>query len=135
MPAIVRWPGMTRPGATSDHPVITMDWSATLVAAAGAKPDAKYPLDGENQLATFTGKQSPADRTFFWRIRAQGGMRSGKWKYVRVGTSEALYDLSVDEHENADYSTLRPDKLADLQAQFKAWESQMLSYPKPETSK
>jgi arylsulfatase A-like enzyme len=134
VPAIVRWPGVTRAGRTSDHAVITMDWTATMIAAAGGAPDPKYPLDGEDQRSTLAGKPPVGDRTFFWRIRAQGGMRSGKWKYVRTGTTELLFDLSADEHEQADFSRTEPKKLADLRDQYKAWEAQMLAYPPPRTT-
>lgn len=129
VPAIVRWPGVTRSGTVSDHPVITMDWTATMIAAAGGKPDPKYPLDGEDQRPILSGGSSHSDRTFFWRIRAQGGMRSGRWKYVRIGEAEFLYDLSVDEREQADFSTKEPGKLLELRDRFKAWESEMLPYP------
>jgi arylsulfatase A-like enzyme len=129
VPAIVRWPGVTRAGVVSDHPVITMDWTATMIAAAGGKPDPKYPLDGEDQFAVLKGLPSKADRTFYWRIRAQGGMRSGRWKYVRLGTTEFLYDLSVDEHEQADYSEREPKIFAAMRERFKVWESEMLPYP------
>jgi len=70
------------------------------------------------------------ERTLFWRTRNQGAMRSGKWKYLRAGTNEVLYELSADEHEQANYADLEPNKLAELRAAFKAWESQMMSYPK-----
>lgn len=129
VPAIVRWPSVTRPGSKTDHPVITMDWTATMIAAAGGKPDPKYPLDGEDQFAVLRGQTSNNDRTFFWRIRSQGGMRSGRWKYVRTGTTEALYDLSFDEHEQAGFSDKEPKTLTDLSNKFKAWESEMLPYP------
>ena len=132
VPAIVRWPGVIRPGTTSGHPVITMDWTATMIAAAGSKPDPKFPLDGEDQLPILMGQNSIADRTFFWRTRRQGAMRSGKWKYVREGKNEFLYDLSVDEREQANFVEAEASKLSDLRTQFRNWESQMMVYSKNE---
>ena len=38
VPAIVRWPGVTKAGSTNNTPVITMDWFMTLLDAAGLKP-------------------------------------------------------------------------------------------------
>lgn len=35
VPAIVRWPGVTKPGSSNNTPVITMDWLPTLLEAAG----------------------------------------------------------------------------------------------------
>ena len=93
VPSIVRWPGVTTAGKVSDQPAITMDWTATMIAAAGAKPDAKYPLDGEDLLRVLNSKRPLFDRTFFWRTKRQGATRSGKWKYIREGKNELLFDL------------------------------------------
>ncbi len=46
IPALVRWPGHIRPGTTTQQVAISMDWVPTLLAAAGAKADPAYPLDG-----------------------------------------------------------------------------------------
>jgi arylsulfatase A-like enzyme len=129
VPAIVRWPGVTTPGSKSDQAVITMDWTATMVAAAGGKPEAKYPFDGIDLMPVLSGKRSVFDRTFFWRTKRQGAMRSGRWKYIRDDKNEFLYDLSVDECEQADFSKSRVKKLASLRAEYKKWESGMASYP------
>lgn len=130
VPAIIRWPGLARAGSTSDQPVITMDWTATMIAAAGAKPNPNYPLDGEDMTTVLTGKRGLYDRTFFWRTTRQGGMRSGKWKYIREEKSEFLFDLSVDEREQADFKSAEPAVLARLSDEFKKWEAGVLSYPK-----
>ena len=132
VPAIVRWPGMTRPGTTSDHPVITMDWTATMITAAGGRPDPNYPLDGQEQTDILAGQRSIVDRTFFWRTKRQGAMRSGRWKYIRDGKTEFLHDLSVDEREQANYADSEAGKLGELRARFSEWESQMMAYPKGE---
>jgi arylsulfatase A-like enzyme len=129
VPAIVRWPGVTKPGTVSDQPVITMDWTATMISAAGAKPDPKYPLDGEDVTTVLSMKRPIFDRTFYWRTYKQGGMRSGKWKYVRDGKDEFLYDLSVDEHEQAEFSAAEPKVLSRLHGEFETWESGMMKYP------
>lgn len=133
VPAIVKWPGVTRAGTISDQPVITMDWTATMIAAAGGKPDATYPLDGEDLSDLLGSKRPRFDRPFFWRTRRQGGVRIGRWKYLRDGKDEALHDLSVDEREQANFAETEVEKLADLRARFNTWESQMLSYPKIES--
>jgi arylsulfatase A-like enzyme len=130
VPAIVRWPGVAKPGTTSGQQAITMDWTATMIAAAVAKPDTKYPLDGEDMSAVLQGRRALYDRNFFWRTFRQGGMRSGKWKYIREeqGKKEFLFDLSVDERENADFAEAEPAILARLSGEFSNWESQMQSY-------
>lgn len=129
VPGIVRWPGVTTAGKVSDQPVITMDWTATMIAAAGGKPDPKYPLDGEDITTALTGKRALFDRTFFWRTYRQGAMRSGNWKYIREGKKEALFDLSVDEREQADFKAAEPSVLQRLRAEFDRWESGVQAYP------
>lgn len=130
VPGIVRWPGVTTAGSSSDQPVITMDWTATMIAAAGAKPASDYPLDGEDLRSVVSGKRDLYDRTFFWRTRSQGAARNGKWKYLREGKNEFLFDLSVDEREQANYKDLEPQVLERLRGEFNTWESGVLAYPK-----
>ncbi len=128
VPAIVRWPGVTQAATVSSQPVITMDWTATMVAAADALPDPDYPLDGEDITAVLASKRSAFDRAFFWRTRRQGAMRTGKWKYIREGKTESLHDLSTDEREQSNFAETDPETLANLRRQFENWESQMARY-------
>ena len=128
VPAIVRWPGVTSAGKVSDQPAITMDWSATMIAAAGTRPDPNYALDGEDMKTVLSGKGAPFDRTFYWRTARQGAMRSGKWKYIRDGKNESLHDLSVDQREQAEFSSLQPEQLKQMRNDFDAWATQMQKY-------
>lgn len=129
VPAIVRWPGVTRPGSVTDRPTITMDWTATMIAAAETRPDPNFPLDGEDMTAILSGQHSFIDRTFFWRTKRQGAMRSGKWKYIREGKNEFLFDLSVDEREQADFKGTEKATLERLRSEFAKWESTVQPYP------
>ncbi len=129
VPGIVRWPGVTATGTVSDQPVITMDWTATMIAAAGGKPNAKYPLDGVDITRFFSGKRPIFDRTFFWRTRRQGSVRRGKWKYLRDWPNEFLFDLSVDQREQANFAETEPALLEQLRSAFQQWESGMHRYP------
>ena len=129
VPAIVRWLGVTRAGAVSDQPVITMDWTATMIAAAGGKPDPNYQLDGEDITSVLAGQREPSDRKFFWRTKRQGAVRSGKRKYLREGKNEWLFDLSADEREQADFKDSEQPTLARLRREFDLWESTMQKYP------
>jgi len=129
VPAIVKWPGVTKAGTTTDQPAITMDWSATLISAAGARPDPKYPLDGVDMTPRLKGNARKFDRTFYWRTRRQGAMLSGKWKYIRQEKAEELHDLSVDEREQADFKESEAFVLERLRKEFAAWEATVLPYP------
>ena len=69
VPAIARWSGVIPAGRVSDQPVITMDWTATILAVAAAIPDPAYPLDGEDMMSVCKGTRPPYDRTLFWRTQ------------------------------------------------------------------
>jgi len=66
------------------------------------------------------------DRKFFWRIYSQDAVRDGKWKYFRNGEVRRLFDLSVDPHEQADFSQKHPEVLQRLMNEFDKWNEQML---------
>jgi arylsulfatase A-like enzyme len=50
VPWIAHWPTAIAPGGISTQACMTMDWSATMIDAAGVKADADYPLDGVSLL-------------------------------------------------------------------------------------
>ena len=126
VPAIVRWPGVIRPNQVTHQMAVTMDWTATILAAAGAKPADGYALDGIDLLPIIRGASPVHDRTFFWRIYDQDAVRQGKWKYFRNGARRHLFDLSFDEHEQADFGQKNPALLQHLTAEFDEWNRKML---------
>ncbi len=126
VPAIVHWPGVIPVNRVTQQMAISMDWTATILAAAGTKPAADYPLDGIDLLQVMRRGNQLQDRTFFWRIYDQDAVRQGKWKYVRTGNRRQLFDLSFDSREQADFAMKNPEILARLTAEFDKWNAQML---------
>ena len=90
VPLIVRWPGVTRPGSTSDAPVITMDLFPTLLAAAGRKPFPDQPVDGESLLPLLRGAGRLQRTALFWHYphyhpggaAPYGAVREGDYRLV-----------------------------------------------------
>ena len=129
VPAIARWPGVTPVNAVTDQVAITMDWTATILAAAGALQDPTYPLDGVTLVPTLRGERAVRERPLFWRTRASGSARIGQWKYLRDATGEHLFDLAVDPGEKAELKQKHPDVLARLKGRYDEWAAQMLPVP------
>ena len=129
VPAIVRWPGVVPANHLSRQMAITMDWTATILAAAGATPAAGQSLDGIDLLPIIKGAAPAHDRTFFWRIYDQDAVRQGKWKYLRNGETRYLFDLTADEREQANFGAKHPDVMKGLAAEFDGWNRQMLPRP------
>jgi len=127
--AFARWPGVIPAGAASEQVCVTQDWTATLLAVAGAEADPRAPLDGIDLLPALTGA-APVPRELYWRItqRAQHrAMRSGDWKYLATQEGEHLFDLARDPGEATDRSGQQPDRLAQLKAAYAAWEREVLA--------
>ncbi|MCH2208976.1 MAG: sulfatase-like hydrolase/transferase, partial [Lentisphaerales bacterium] len=69
LPYLVYWKGKIKP-QVYDHPVITLDATATALSLAGVKPT--KPLDGINLIPYLIGEKSSApNRDLFWRWRGQ----------------------------------------------------------------
>jgi arylsulfatase A-like enzyme len=126
VPAIVRWPGIVPANRVTEQMAITMDWTATMLAAAKTETDARHSLDGINLLPVLKGSSTLRDRTFFWRIRNQDAVREGEWKFFRNGEVRHLFNLSIDQHEQADFSHTHPEILQRLMSEFDKWNDQML---------
>jgi arylsulfatase A-like enzyme len=129
VPAIVRWPGVVPAGAVTEQTAITMDWTATILAAAGVAPDTAQPLDGENLLPLLTGERPLHDRELYWRTRTRAAARVGRWKYLQEGSDEHLYDLAVDLGEKTDLKTREAAAFEDVKSRYSRWAAEMLPRP------
>ena len=124
VPYIVRWPARVKPGGETAQPVLTMDWTATFLDAAGVAPQREYPLDGVSLLRLLEKPDATFERDLFWRMkyRNQKAMRSGEWKYLSIEGDEFLFNLASDERERANHAKREPQRLAALRARYAAWQ-------------
>lgn len=129
VPAFVRWPGKIKANTHSLEVAITMDWTATILAAAGAQADTEFPLDGIDLTNVLTGQSNQVERSLFWRSfqrTKHKAVRQGDWKYLLDEKGEYLFDLSVDEAEKNDLKTKAPEKFEALKKQLAGWETSVL---------
>ena len=133
VPYLLRWPGHLPAGTVSHQPIITMDLTASILAATSAPAAQGQSLDGMNVLPLLSGKQPPIERTFFWRIDHQGrrqkAMRKGKWKYISDGGSEMLFDLEKDISERHDLNYQRRDLVLEFRKLVAQWEAELARTP------
>jgi len=130
VPAIMRWPKVLKGGNESNQVVISMDWTATILAATGAKSHTGYTLDGINLLPICRGEAPIQIRQLAWRTFQRTkykAFRSGDWKYLSDSKAEYVFNLAKDPGEEHDLKTEQPKRLAQLKALYLEWESQMLS--------
>lgn len=131
VPLFVRWPARIKAGSRSEQVNISMDWVPTLLAAAGAKPHPDYPSDGMNLLDVVTEGAAPVPRQLYWRYKAatQAALRDGDYKYVKIKSSEYLFNLADDERERANLAEREKERFTRMKEQWNAWNATMLAYP------
>jgi arylsulfatase A-like enzyme len=131
VPLIARWPRCIRAGSVSATPVITMDWTATMLEAAGTAPDPRYPLDGVSLLPLFEDPQWDPGRTLYWRMlhRQQRALRQGSWKYLSMDGHEYLFDLATDSRERANLQLREPERVEAMRSDWNAWDAEMPPIP------
>jgi len=131
VPWIAHWPKVVGAGGETTQPCMTMDWSATMLDAAGVAADPRHPLDGVSMLPVLRDAQAGFARPLHWRMnhRGQRAMRLGDWKYLQVDGHEYLFNLLADERERANHAHRQPGRLAAMREAWQAWEATMPAIP------
>ena len=131
VPWIAHWPATIAPGGLSEQLCMTMDWSATMLDAAGVAADPAHPLDGVSLLPLLKDAAHAFERPLYWRMnhRGQRALRRGRWKYLKVDEHEYLFDLPADERERANRGPREPSLLAAMRDDWLAWNATMPPIP------
>jgi len=127
VPLILRWPGELPAGKISGQVAITMDITASILAATDTRPPAGYRADGMDILPILRDKAPLLERRLFWRWarpdRQQRAVRFGQWKLLVDASQLLLFDLSADPGERTDLAARRPDLVAALKRLLADWEA------------
>jgi uncharacterized sulfatase len=121
VPFLAEWPGTLPAGHVYDEPVLSLDLTATALAAAALPTDPK--LDGVD-LVPFVagGRTGPPHEAIYWRWRSQAGVRAGRWKLIRLGADRRyLFDLAGPTGETKSRLSAEPAVAADLERRLDAW--------------
>jgi arylsulfatase A-like enzyme len=126
VPLILRWPGTLHPGKMSQQVAITMDLTASILAATGTHAPEGYRPDGIDILPILRGDAPILERHLFWRIaraqRQQRAVRSGRWKLLVDGGQLLLFDLDSDPGERIDLAAGHPERVVMLKRLLAEWE-------------
>lgn len=131
VPWIAHWPAVIKPGGVSQQLCMTMDWSATVLDAAGVAAAPERPLDGRTMLPVLRDASHRLERKLYWRMnhRDQRALRHGDWKYLKVDDHEYLFNIPADERERANRAPLEPQRLVTMRADWLAWNESMPPIP------
>ena len=135
VPAIIRWPGHVPAGVVTTQVGITMDLSATFLAAAGVTPPADAKLEGMDLVPLIRAGVKPISRTLFWRVTTAGlnqrAVRDGDWKLLLEGSARVmLFDVSTDLGERNDMAASNTVVVRRMHQQLLAWEKDVDSEAK-----
>jgi arylsulfatase A-like enzyme len=125
VPTIIKWPGRVPAGRVSSQVGITMDLTASILAATNATIPDSTRLEGINLIPLLAPTSTPVERTLFWRTdaggRTQAAARKGYWKLVVDGTHSMLFDLRTDVQERRNVAAQQPAKARELWLALQAW--------------
>jgi arylsulfatase A-like enzyme len=131
VPALIRWPGRIPAGTVSTQVGITMDLTASILAATATPVPSDVRLEGINLFPILQREAPQVERTLFWRTAGpspvnmnQKAVRSGDWKLIFDGavTRIFLYDVKTDPGERQDWFARRQDIAQRLQQLLAEWE-------------
>jgi arylsulfatase A-like enzyme len=139
-PFVVRWPGVTKPGTSSDVPTIHVDIYPTLLEVAAA-PKPRQTLDGESLVKLFQDPNAKLQRDAIfqhfpgylgagvgtWRTTPVSLIQSGDWKlmeFLEDGRLE-LYNLKEDIGETKNLATSHPEKAQELLKKLISWRAEV----------
>jgi arylsulfatase A-like enzyme len=124
-PSIVTWPNAVPAGTTFDGMIGTIDFYATVAAAAGkALPDR---CDGKDLVPFLKGdKQGDVHEYIFWHNgdptdeprRNLYAVRWKDWRMIKHPDDWHLYDLNKDPKETKNMATKRPKVVANMREHY-----------------
>lgn len=132
VPGFIIWPGVGKPGTTSDLTFTSMDVLPTVADICGLTD--VPPVDGRSVSAAVAGREM-ADRPFFMHYPHYGNWNNGGypavtmvadgWKLIRFffdGPEQSdryeLYHLADDVGEANDLSQREPERVAEMDRQI-----------------
>jgi arylsulfatase A-like enzyme len=143
--AMVKWPGVTRPGSVNDTPIISMDFYPTVLEMAGAAPRPGQVVDGESLAPLLRGTGQLKRTALFWHYphyhpggaTPYSAIREGDFRLIEFFEDRRieLYDLKNDLGEKHNLAEARPEVAARLRARLEAWRKEVgaqLPLPNPD---
>ncbi|MBL7152174.1 MAG: sulfatase-like hydrolase/transferase [Phycisphaerae bacterium] len=131
-PCIIIWPGVVRPGSTSEQIISSIDFYPTILEMIRARPKPGQNFDGISIVPALNGRRlardtifchfphGPANREGF---QPSTYVRKGDWKLIRFyadGPDQTdryeLYNLADDIGEKNDLAKEYPQKVKELDA-------------------
>lgn len=140
VPLVIAWPeGIKARGEWREQFAYIADITPTVLDAAGVKAAERVnnlvqiPFDGESLVSTFADSEPSPNRGQYFEMYGNRSFVKGDWKVVAsdrtvtwdlttsasIDNAWALYNLKDDPAETMDLAAKFPEKVAELDAEFK----------------
>ncbi len=128
-PLIAHYPKLIPEPGIDTQVVHIMDIVPTCLELAQVQyPDslrgnALTPLQGKSFVNLLRGGNREGHETLFWEHRGNRAVRKGPWKLVSAYPDDqwALYHIPKDRTEQNDLSSQYPEKVEELEADYRKW--------------
>ena len=126
VPFTMSWPAKLPQNTRYKQPVTSLDIFSTCLAAANLKLSENTLLDGKNLLPFLKNNLIEAPhKALYWRV-ANGeeyAIRKGNYKLIKSAykNKTMLFDLSKDEMETRDISSIKPEIFNELETLYTNW--------------
>lgn len=130
VPTVIAYPGMTKPGTTTDALIQSTDFYPTLLNLSGIKAPKSHPIDGIDITETLKGNYIQRDGIYTYFPHQPGvpdwlptsmSVHSGDWKLIRLFHQGVdfkhdylLYNLKWDISEHNNLAKVYPNKVTEL---------------------
>jgi arylsulfatase A-like enzyme len=133
VPAIIRWPGHIPANTVSGQVAMTMDLTASILAATGTTVPPEAKLEGVNIFPVLERHAPTIERTLFWRVgsavpgpltggRQQTAVRSGDWKLLIDNGRPFLFNVRTDLGERTNLIRSRSERARRHKAKLDTWQ-------------
>ncbi|MDF7822652.1 sulfatase-like hydrolase/transferase [Pontiellaceae bacterium B12227] len=124
VPACAEWPGVIKPGSSTDVRCSTVDFVPTIGKLSGYKMKFSLPIDGIDLMPVINGQVTKRDKDLYFGYRRlfQGtdgkALINGNYKLMTTadkgGGKTYMFDLKNDPGETTDLSQKMPERFISL---------------------
>lgn len=147
VPGIIRYPGVVKPGASSDEAVRNTDLLPTLCDLAGVKLPSDREIDGVSLRPLLHGQPLRREAPLYWQYDhavtasdnnlpvPKAALRTGEWKLLAYAgfTRYELYNLKNDPGEQRDLAASEPLRVQAMGDQIRRLHREINPQPAAQT--
>ena len=129
VPFVMQWPDVLPAGVTYDKPIIALDVFATAASVSNAEQYIEGDIDGVNLIPYILGQKDGLPHNYlYWQNRDKDidVIRGERYKYLRIGDEEFIFDLKNDISEENNLIDISKNIYDEYKLKFNEWDKDMI---------